>query len=44
MVASPPVSIGQQAPDFTLPSLDGRDVSLSDFRGNRVAVLIWASW
>ena len=39
-----PASVGEPAPNFTLPSLDGDDVSLEDFRGKRVAVLIWASW
>ena len=30
--------------DFTLPSLDGGDVSLSDFRGEWVVVNYWATW
>ena len=38
------VNVGDKAPDFTLPSLDGRDVSLSDYAGKRVALFIWASW
>lgn len=37
-------SIGDQLPDFTLTSLDGREVSLSDYRGVKVAVFMWASW
>lgn len=36
--------IGELVPDFTLPSLDGSDVSLSDYRGRRLAVFMWASW
>jgi peroxiredoxin len=33
------------APDFTLKSLDGRTVSLADFRGKqKVVVSFWASW
>jgi peroxiredoxin len=33
------------APDFTLQSLDGRAVSLADFRGKQnVVVSFWASW
>jgi peroxiredoxin Q/BCP len=31
--------VGQPAPDFTLPSTDDRDVSLSDFRGKQAVVL-----
>lgn len=37
-------AIGDIVPDFTLPSLDGNDVKLSDYRGNRLAVFMWASW
>lgn len=33
-----------RAPDFTLPSLDGEEYSLSDFEGNKVFLLVWASW
>ncbi len=33
------------APDFALKSLDGRTVSLADFRGKqKVVVAFWASW
>jgi len=32
------------APDFTLPDLDGKLHSLSDFRGKRVLLITWASW
>ena len=32
------------APDFTLPDLDGRRHSLSDFRRMRVLLITWASW
>jgi hypothetical protein len=32
------------APDFTLPDLDGRTHSLSSFRGRKVFLLAWASW
>ena len=32
------------APDFTLPDLDGTLHSLSDFRGKKVLLLSWASW
>lgn len=33
-----------EAPDFTLPDLDGRLWSLSSFRGRKVFLLAWASW
>jgi AhpC/TSA family protein len=33
-----------QAPDFTLPDLDGRTHSLSDYRGRKVFLASWASW
>ncbi len=41
----PPAPIaGRPAPDFTLQTLDGESVSLSDFRGKPVIVNFWASW
>jgi hypothetical protein len=32
------------APDFTLPDLDGRLHSLSDYRGKKIFLVSWASW
>jgi peroxiredoxin len=32
------------APDFRLPTLDGRSISLTDYRGKKVVVSFWASW
>ena len=36
--------IGSVAPDFTLPNLDGKPVSLSSFRGHAVVLTFFASW
>ncbi len=36
--------IKQQAPDFTLPDLDGRKVSLKSLKGKTVVVDFWATW
>ena len=35
---------GQPAPDFTLQSLEGRPVRLSDFHGKAVVLNFWATW
>lgn len=35
---------GDKAPDFTLTTLDGREVSLSDFKGQKVILNFWATW
>jgi len=35
---------GQAAPDFTLTSLDGHTVHLSDYRGKAVLLNFWATW
>jgi peroxiredoxin len=39
-----PLKAGQPAPDFTFPGLDGKMVSLSDYKGKVVLVNIWATW
>jgi thioredoxin-dependent peroxiredoxin len=41
MAPPPQLTVGQQAPDFTLPDADGRPVSLTDFRGRRVIVYFY---
>ena len=35
------VKVGMEAPDFTLPSVQGTDVSLSDFWGKKHVVLVF---
>lgn len=33
-----------QAPNFELPDIDGRPHRLSDYRGQKVLLITWASW
>ena len=35
---------GKQAPEFSLPSLEGRQVSRSDYQGKKLVIAYWASW
>lgn len=41
---SPAPHMGATAPDFTLPTLDGGTVTLSQFRGKPVFINFWATW
>jgi len=36
--------VGMEAPDFTLLNINDQNVSLSDYRGQRVFLNFWASW
>ncbi len=36
--------VGQQAPPFSLPTLDGQEVTLEAYRGRPVLLHFWASW
>jgi cytochrome c biogenesis protein CcmG/thiol:disulfide interchange protein DsbE len=36
--------LGTLAPDFTLSTLDGKPVKLSDYRGKAVLLNFWATW
>lgn len=38
------VKEGKLAPDFTLQTLDGKTVQLSDYKGKKVVVNFWATW
>jgi peroxiredoxin len=39
-----PVTVGMAAPDFTLSTVDGRSVHLSNLRGKVVMLNFWATW
>jgi peroxiredoxin len=39
-----PALVDKPAPDFSVLALDGRTVSLADFRGKKLVVAFWASW
>ena len=36
--------VGKSAPDFTLKSLDGKNLKLSEMAGNVILINFWASW
>lgn len=36
--------VGELAPELSLPDMGGRQVALSQFRGNKVLLAFWASW
>ncbi|MGF2616280.1 redoxin domain-containing protein [Rossellomorea vietnamensis] len=38
------VKEGELAPDFTLATIDGKSVSLSDYKGQKVILNFWATW
>ena len=39
-----PLQVGQPAPDFTLTTFDGTEISTADLRGQVIVVNVWASW
>jgi len=39
-----PIRIGEDAPDFILPGLDGNPVSLANYRRRVVVLNFWATW
>ena len=44
MMAAKPTSIGHKAPEFTVQGIDGKPVSLADYKGKYVMLDFWASW
>ncbi|MFK2825482.1 redoxin domain-containing protein [Bacillus sp. B190/17] len=38
------LGLGSRAPDFTLRTLEGKEVSLSDYQGKKVILNFWATW
>jgi peroxiredoxin len=36
--------VGKPAPDFSLPGVDGKEVSIASFKGKFLLVDFWASW
>jgi cytochrome oxidase Cu insertion factor (SCO1/SenC/PrrC family) len=41
-IASPRLlSVGELAPEFSLPGSDGKQYSLSSYRGRQAVVLVW---
>ena len=38
------INTGNRAIDFQLPTMDGKTVKLSDYRGNPVLLNFWATW
>src|ERR1035438_235212 len=39
-----PTLVGKPAPDFVLKSSDGRNLRLSEYRGQVVLINFWARW
>ena len=43
-IAAAPTLVGKVAPDFVLKGLDGRNLRMSEYRGQVVLVNFWARW
>jgi peroxiredoxin len=44
LAAAPPSLVGKDAPDFVLKARDGKNLRLSEYRGQVVLVNFWARW
>jgi peroxiredoxin len=42
--AAAPTLVGKDAPDFVLKAMDGRNLRMSEYRGQVVLVNFWARW
>jgi peroxiredoxin len=42
--AAAPTLVGKDAPDFVLKGMDGRNLRMSEYRGQVVLVNFWARW
>ncbi|WP_338751520.1 TlpA disulfide reductase family protein [Bacillus sp. FJAT-52991] len=38
------IDVGEKAPDFTVKTIQGEEVSLSDYEGKKVILNFWATW
>ena len=43
-MAAAPTLLGKDAPDFVLKAMDGKNLRMSEFRGQVVLVNFWARW
>ena len=43
-IAAAPTLLGRDAPDFVLKSMDGKNLRMSEFRGQVVLLNFWARW
>lgn len=44
MVAAKPLSVGHDAPNFTINDSNGKPLKLSDYKGKWIMIDFWASW